>query len=520
MQAPALETAKALGLSAIAVDGNIDAPFAHLAARFFHIDLKDKEALLDLATRLKNEDEGLAAVFTAGTDFSYAVAFIAEKLRLPGNSYQTALNTTDKARMRSCFDAAGVPSPRYVRVTAAAAQSPPAMPFDFPAVVKPVDNMGARGCRRVDGEAELKDALEDALKFSRSGAAIVEEYMDGAEFSIDSVVYQNSIYITGFADRHIFFPPYFIEMGHTIPSSLDAEKTAAVLDVFKKGIYALGINSGCAKGDVKLTSRGPMIGEIASRLSGGYMSGWTYPYSSGAELTKAAMLAALGATKSEVEAALAVRHNSTSAERAFISIPGTIRKIYGAEECKKIEYIKDIFLRVKAGDKVEFPVNNVTKCGNVISAAPSREAAVRAAESAAAGIYLELEYPNQQTQDFLDGAKDGAVFPPAAFALSAGLLRECNALASSSIIGRIQPENTVLTPFPALLDSGLRDRQGRTAAEALTAVREISGLPLPFLASEGITANVLGRGFWSAFARGGYQGAAYYIQKVTSEFKG
>ena len=163
-----------------------------------------------------------------------------------------------------------------------------------PLVVKPCDNMGGRGCSRVESPGELDAAIADAAAFSRTGRAIVEEYMDGPEFSIDAIVYGGKVYECGFADRHIFYPPYFIEMGHTIPSAVDAETKNKLMACFEAGVHALGLTSGAAKGDIKLTSRGPMIGEIAARLSGGYMSGWTYPYSSGFEVTEAAIEIAMG----------------------------------------------------------------------------------------------------------------------------------------------------------------------------------------------------------------------------------
>ena len=52
----------------------------------------------------------------------------------------------------------------------------------------------------------------------------MEEYMEGPEFSIDALVYDGTMTITGFADRHIFFPPYFIEMGHTMPTRISKDK--------------------------------------------------------------------------------------------------------------------------------------------------------------------------------------------------------------------------------------------------------------------------------------------------------
>ena len=207
MQGPALKIAGEMGIETVAADADAGAPAIPLAGRFERVDLKDKEGIEKLARSLM-EEGGLSGIMTAGTDFSATVAWAAERLGLPGIPYETALDASDKERMRRRLRAAGGPSPEFVILKEIPSRETGfSLPFPWPAVVKPVDNMGSRGCRRVDCFGELREALVDALKFSRSGRAIVEEYMEGPEFSVDALVYQGEISICGLADRHNFVPP-------------------------------------------------------------------------------------------------------------------------------------------------------------------------------------------------------------------------------------------------------------------------------------------------------------------------
>jgi biotin carboxylase len=514
MQGPAISIARSMGLKTVVVDGDPKAPEASGADRFECVDLKDKERIEALGRELQ-AGGGLSGVMTAGTDFSASVAWVAEKLGLPGIPYEAALNASDKDRMRRCFAAAGVPSPGFAVFTGeTAGDAAKGLPFDFPAVVKPVDNMGARGCRRVDSPGELSEALEDALGFSRSGRAIVEEFMEGPEFSVDAIVYKDDIQVCGFADRHIFFPPYFIEMGHTMPSVLGEAETRAVLGGFFAGIRARGITAGygAAKGDLKLTPQGPMIGEIAARLSGGYMSGWTYPYASGVELTRGAILAALGRPWTAKP-----DRNWTSAERAVISIPGKVRSIHGLERARDTASVKNVFLRVAEGSAVRFPENNVSKCGNVISAAPGRAAAVEAAEKAAGAILIRLEAGQGDTDEFLRSG--GGAFPPDAYALGPEMRLLLEALPELPL-PETPPDREALSrmgihPFPEFTESALPDFAGRAPRETLEAIRIITGLPLPIMDKDQQQAPiVLGRPFWRSLIRGGYQGAVYYLDTL------
>ena len=376
MQGPAILTAKEMGLEAVVIDADPNAPMVTQADSFEKIDLKDKEAIEAFARTLQLNG-GLGGIMTAGTDFSASVAWVAEKLQLPGISYKTALLASDKEKMRQCFKEAGLPSPAFTVFNKDTIDDKhfTKLPFPFPVVVKPVDNMGGRGCCRVDRVSELEEAVRSAMTFSRSGRVIVEEYMEGPEFSVDAIIYRGKVTICGLADRHIFFPPYFIEMGHTMPTIVSSKDQQALLDIFIRGIQALGIDNGAAKGDIKMNAQGPMIGEIAARLSGGYMSGWTYPYSSGANPAQGAICTALGLEPQ----GLSPTQSWTSAERAFISIPGIIKSLSGLEEAKAVPGINDLFLLVKPGSSVSFPQNNVSKAGNLISAAPTREKAIQAA---------------------------------------------------------------------------------------------------------------------------------------------
>lgn len=452
MQRPAIEAAKKIGARAVVVDGNPHALCVPLADEFFPIDLKDRDALLELAKKLDADDASgdgnllangnLIAAFTAGTDFSASVSYVAERMKLHAHSFDATLNASIKTRMRSCFDKAHIPSPKFFSIEKTDSDEKiisAVKQLGFPCVIKPVDNMGARGCRMIRDESEIAHAVQDARVNSRSGEVILEEYMAGQEYSIDALVYDGTFTITGFAVRHIFYEPYFIEMGHTMPAVIPERERAELIATFALAAKSLGLTCGAAKADIKYTAKGPMVGEIAARLSGGYMSGWTYPYASDFSLTENALKIACGHVPDDLLsrrvpvkyappascAALEKPYDlyevpcvRTCAERAYISIPGIIAEITGEAEAKATQYVRDFFPRsFKAGDKVDFPRNNVQKCGNFLAVAENHEDAVNAAESACGKIFIRLETHNELTEKFLRGecAPDEKNFPPSAF---------------------------------------------------------------------------------------------------------
>ncbi len=509
MQGPAIRAAKDKGYRVFVADGDPKAVHAQDADQFLHIDLKDEPALVSAAREIAD----LKGVFTAGTDFSASVARVAEELGLPGIDRETALNASDKARMRERLAAAGVPVPRFRY----GSSSDDALSLvrsilqggaSFPLVVKPVDNMGARGCRMVRDEAELVAAWADAVSHSRSGRAIIEEYLDGPEFSVDALVHEGRITIRGIADRIVDFPPYFVELGHTMPSAYDPSVQDEVIAVFKAGVKALGIRCGAAKGDIKYTRAGAFVGEIAARLSGGYMSGWTYPYASGINPVEDGIALACGEKPSLPDS----RWECVSAERAFISIPGIVSAVRGVDEARRLPSIKDVFLRIKAGDRVRFPVNNVQKAGNVISQERDRKAAECAAESAARSILVRLAPGEPETRAFLgNGGMDASYgWVPPAYRPSAMVLGYVSSL--PDVLKREKTIRSVsVAPVPGAERETGRDWQGRSITEALAAVETLCGARL------GLDGDlVLGRSFWEALFKGGYQGATWIVDTMLS----
>ncbi len=563
LQKPAIEAAKNIGCRAVVVDGNEGAVCVGLSDRFERIDLKDKEGIYEFAKKLQTEG-GLAAIFTAGTDFSASVSYAGEKLGLSCHSYEAACNASGKVRMRQKFSEAGVPSPKFFGVTKKESEldfvKKCVRELGFPCVVKPVDNMGGRGCRMIRSEDEAEDALQTALASSRTENAILEEYMDGDEYSIDALICDGTMTITGFADRHIFFPPYFIETGHTMPTVISDAKKNELIAVFALAAKALGLSCGAAKADIKYTEKGPMIGEVAARLSGGFMSGWTYPYASHCNLTEQALLIACGKKPSFLEAhrkripftppsscgncrapyeLYELPCVDASAERAWISIPGIVKEVSGLERARSVPFVKDVFPRSGTGDAVVFPHNNVQKCGNVISSSPSRKDSIAAAEKAVSKIVLRLEPCVPETDAFFTDAEaaasksctaenrtadktakaqslvqktdaGGERFPPAAYAASyAAVLRQDTHARSSSTVGGVIPKGVRVSDcvprfLRRLYESDERDWNHRSFAESCALFDEVCPDHPELDAKK----------FWRAGLRGGVQGMLYFADTI------
>jgi len=397
LQLPAIQIAKQMGLITMVTDMNPRAIGMKYADIPVVVSTRDIDGTVR-AARSYATHRKIEGVITVGTDASRTVAAVANALGLPGNKFEDAEASTNKIKMRRRFQEFNVPSPNFRSVwTLQDAFQAATELGSWPLVMKPSDNMGARGVMRIDSKENIPEAFHRAKEASPSGELIIEEFMDGPELSIDALIWDGNITFAGIADRVIGFEPFFVEIGHTMPSALPQEMIDDACDVMKRGIDALGLTIGAAKGDIKVTSKGAMIGELASRLSGGFMSSHTFPLSTGISSIKAALEIAMGMPPTETEP----RFQKVAVERAVFCEPGQVRGITGIEAAQKAKGVADVVVHIRPGDYVHQPTCNLDKPMNVITVADTREEAVRLNDQAREMITIEIGKPVKLTHKIL-----------------------------------------------------------------------------------------------------------------------
>ena len=150
-----------------------------------------RESTLDIdAIRKIAVSEKIDLIITCCTDQALnTVSVIAEELNLPCYiSEKTGLAVTNKQYMKQIFVKNDIPTAPFQIV-----QKPEQCNLrEFPMVVKPVDCNSSKGVQKVFDEDELKQAIKDAVAFSRTGNAVVESFIEGKEISVDLFV-QNGV---------------------------------------------------------------------------------------------------------------------------------------------------------------------------------------------------------------------------------------------------------------------------------------------------------------------------------------
>ena len=178
-----IELLKARGYYTVLLDYTPNPPAKSNADEHLSVSTLDKEAVLQVA----RERKASLVISTNVDQANVTCCYVAELLGLTKPySYETALDVTDKQRMKRIMWDNNIPTSRYVQISSVGDLK--TLHLQYPLMVKPADSNSANGVKRVFNIDELKSALPDALKFSRNGKAIVEEFVTGKEISAYGVV--------------------------------------------------------------------------------------------------------------------------------------------------------------------------------------------------------------------------------------------------------------------------------------------------------------------------------------------
>jgi biotin carboxylase len=258
-----LEQARALGHRVCVVDGAETAPLLAEADVPIVRNFVDVEGVL---ADLQERDVEAEAVATMGSDQAVLpTARLAEKLGLPGLPVRTAEIVADKRQMRAAFEVAGVPAAAGREVTSPE-DAAAAFEVTGPAVVKPVDGSAQRGVTEVRAADELPAAYERALAASRTGAVVLEQYLEGDELTINGFLLDGEYFPMSVTKRLLHPPPPLgVCIAHRYPSGLYEDRERELFDIAHRASSAVGIETGPSYVQV----REEVVIEVGARLGGG-----------------------------------------------------------------------------------------------------------------------------------------------------------------------------------------------------------------------------------------------------------
>lgn len=387
LQVPAIKAAKELGYEIILVDYDENATGFALADVKLVVSTLDKEEVYRQALIYRPD-----VVITSTSDGPVrTAAYVNEKLgKKPDLSYEDSLCATIKSHMRKRLEENHVPVPVYYVVENWAGFWEAVKALDGRCIVKPSDNAGSRGVTLLEGgektEEELRRAYDYSKGNSRNGIVMVEEFMSGAEVSVEAMTVNGKTEIISITDKYITQPPYFVEIAHSEPSRLEGEIQERIREVALQAIRAIRLQNGPSHTEIKVTEEGPKVVEIAARLGGDFITSRLVPLSTGVDLVGASVRLAAGEAPD-----LSAKWQRAAAIHFIQSGKGKLRRLEIGEEIFRMDGVEEAVLYKKAGDTTDGTKSSNDRLGHIITVGRTPEEAMERGRKALERICMEYE---------------------------------------------------------------------------------------------------------------------------------
>lgn len=365
--------------------------------KLFVANSKDPQDALNAAIELYNQGYVFDAVLSLCWDCPMSVSKIAEHFNLFSVPFEVAQKSSIKSLRSQIFESQNVPAPKY-RVSRGYQDFLNKIEeIGLPVVIKPTNLSSSKGVILVEDKSELKGAYSYCTSFTTSDEIVINEYLQGTEYSTEGLMINGKFHLTGISERVFHYEkckPLFVEIGDIMPTQLNNSEILDCKNVTEKAALALGISDGVAKADLIYTnSKEVKVFELTPRLGGPRFGTEMIPLSNGTNILKAAIQQALGEEVSLEY--LKPKFERGMVNRSLFPKTGKIKNIYGINEIANLPGYYDFkWWGVKPLAKGDIIQNPEYMCGGVgylIATGKDRNAAIENANRIEESIIIETE---------------------------------------------------------------------------------------------------------------------------------
>ena len=289
LQLPLVRKAKEMGLEVHCFAWEEGAVCRNAADYFHPISIIEKDKILEVCRQV-----GIDGVCSIASDVAApTVAYIGQKMGLNSNTYSSAVTANNKYLMRRAFSEHGIPCPRFHIIDKA--EEAEGIAWQYPVIVKPTDRSGSLGVNLVDDKKGLLDAVQVAIDSSFEHKAIVEEFIEGREISVEFISFHGKHYPLTITDKVTTGAPHFVELEHHQPADLPQRFYRAIYSLNEKALSCLGLTDGASHAEYKITPSGRIVViEIGGRMGGDFIGSDLVQLSTGYDFLLGVVEVALG----------------------------------------------------------------------------------------------------------------------------------------------------------------------------------------------------------------------------------
>lgn len=279
------EKAREAGYRIIAFPYGRDRKCRDLADKFYPVQATRTRKVIGICKK----ENVVGVVANVLDETAEIVSRISSELGLHGIPYENFIKIRDKYSVRQLTEGIeGLSQIWYYEYDGSK------MPPSYPCVVKPCTSSGKIGMSIAFSEEEFANAVSYAKK-NRRGKIIIEEYIPGYEFSVETISFESEHRVIQITDKETTCGKWRLEIAHHEPTSMQDDVIARIHRVVPEILRNVGYSDSAAHIEMKLTPDGKLyLIEINPRGGGENISNFLVEYSTGYDYVRAMIDVAVG----------------------------------------------------------------------------------------------------------------------------------------------------------------------------------------------------------------------------------
>lgn len=364
-QIPLIKKAKSLGYFVINTNLYSDSPgFQHSDIGLI-ADVLDREKNLQYARDYQPD-----AVITDQSDIAVpTVAYLCDKLSLPGITLATAELFTNKYLMRKFCSDHNFPTPSFKLCHKLENAQSFVETAGYPVVVKPPSNQASRGVSKVVSEGALVDAYNKAKNISNNDAVLVEKFISGIELTVDGIQTHDGHVSLATSCKSHYKHNSMIARQLLFSNRHKNIDYAALHFQHDKLVNSMGLNFGLTHAEYICKEGVFYLVEIAARGGGAHISSHIVPIMSGIDNMQLLIEMSLG---HRTEKVLPEFGNQLVALEFLDFRPGVVKSILGFRQASRLPGVIELGLTIQKGSRISPAIDDSSRHGHVIVMAESR----------------------------------------------------------------------------------------------------------------------------------------------------
>ena len=335
LQVPILERAKERRYEIVIVSPDVNQPGVPYADYVVNADVKDEETILNAAIKYK-----INGITTDQTDLPVrTVAYVADKMGLPSIGYVTGCLFTDKYKQRQKSKELGIITPKFSLSRSIDEALCHIEEIGYPAIIKPIDSQASHGVVKILSRRDLIEKYSETAFYSRNGDVLLEQYIEGMEFPVDSYVIDGKCTLMSIGQYHPFKNENVFSSCITIWPAKQPEKIIRLIsDTNKHIVEGFGLKNGRTHAEYIISDNRCFLVEIGARGGGSFFSSDDVRYVSGVSTEDFLLDFALGEQLKITESN--ERHVCCCTLFFYLPENGIVESVDGLNEVSNFSFIR------------------------------------------------------------------------------------------------------------------------------------------------------------------------------------